>query len=121
MQNKSSDKRGACHLQSASASKAVSPDDDTPVDDDIEELEQPARKRRRAPRVTPASDRLVRIEAHRLEIEKERLSVEKERLQIEKKRLEIEQERLKLEQRNYSMTSGRSLIDNSECTYFDLQ
>ena len=75
MQNKSSDKRGACHLQLASASKAVSPDDDTPVDDDIEELEQPARKGRRAPRVTPASDRLVRIEAHRLEIEKERLSV----------------------------------------------
>ena len=88
MQKKTSDKRGACHLQSASASKAVSPDDDSPVDDDIEELEQPARKRRRAPRVTPASDRLVRIEAHRLEIEKERLSVEKERLQIEKKRLE---------------------------------
>ena len=71
MQKKSSDKRGACHLQSASASKAVSPDDDTPVDDDIEELEQPARKRRRAPRVTPASDRLVRIEAHHLEIERQ--------------------------------------------------
>ena len=68
MQNKSSDKRGACHLQSASASKAVSPYGDTPVDDDIEELEQPARKRRRAPRDTPASDRLVRIEAHRVNV-----------------------------------------------------
>ena len=98
------------------------PDDDTPVDDDIEELEQPARKRRRAPRVTPASDRLVRIEAHRLEIEKERLSVEKERLQIKKDlSCSLKVERLKLEQHNYSMTSGRYLIDNSECTYFALQ
>ena len=58
------------YLQSAAVTPAVSPDNDTPVDDDIE---QPARKRRRAPRVMPASDRLVRIEAHRLEIEKDRL------------------------------------------------
>ena len=76
--------------------KALSPDDDTSVDDGIEVREQPARKRKRASCVTLASDRPVRIEAHRLEIEKERLSVEKKRLQIEKKRLEVEQERLKL-------------------------
>ena len=49
------------------------------------------------------------------------MAIEKERLSIEKKRLEAEEERLKLEKTKYTTTSGRSFIDNSECTYFNLE
>ena len=116
MQKKIGRKRGASQLPSASISQAVSSDGDSPVDGDNEPQ---MRKRKRAPRVTTASEQLIKIEAQRLEIEKERLAIEKERLGIEKKRLEAEEERLKLEKTKYTTTSGRSFIDNSECTYYE--
>ena len=121
MQKKIGRKRGASQLPSASISHAVSSDGDSPVDENNQlECEPQMRKRKRAPRVTTASEQLINIEAQRLEIEKERLAIEKERLSIEKKRLEAEKERLKLEKTKYTTTSGRSFIDNSECMYISV-
>ena len=67
-----------------------------------------------------STERLINIESKRLALEKDRMEVEKERLSIEKQRLEIEKERLRLEKQKHSTSLGRSAIDNSECSFFNL-